>query len=184
MNDDSVLQQAEALVPTSAADWKKGSKTKGIGSQHEVRLPSGNVALLRRMGVETFLKVGLIPNSLVSIVQEQITAAKGGAEPDEEAIGEEMTAILDDPKKLQDVFDMADGILVLVCAQPRVHKTPGPEEERDAALLYADEVDMEDKMFIFTWAVGGAEDAASFRKEQSAMLGRLGAVEGVPHPPE
>lgn len=44
------------------------------------------------------------------------------------------------------------------------------EDERDSEVLYADMVDMNDKTFIFQWAVGGVADLGKFREQLAASV--------------
>ena len=44
------------------------------------------------------------------------------------------------------------------------------EAAKDDDLLYVDEVEDEDKMFIFQWTTGGTADIATFRQQASTSL--------------
>lgn len=156
---------------SSAKDWKKSSS--GLGLIHEVSVPSGNVARLRRPGMDTFIKLGMIPNSMMSIIQRNITKAQRGQEPDEASVAAELAKLIEDPEKIADILGLADKVLCYCAVEPKVSMPPDDPDERDNDVLYADEVDMDDKMFIFSWAVGGAEDLASFRSGQAAGVGAV-----------
>ena len=47
------------------------------------------------------------------------------------------------------------------------------EPPREAGVLYADVVDLEDKQFIFQWAIGGVSDVNKFRDELAATVGAV-----------
>jgi hypothetical protein len=47
------------------------------------------------------------------------------------------------------------------------------EPERDTELLYADEVDLQDRVFIMNFAVGGTRDLARFRREHRESVARI-----------
>ena len=49
------------------------------------------------------------------------------------------------------------------------------EELRSDEVLYVDELDDEDKSFIFQWLTGGTSDLEQFRKQQSANVATLEA---------
>lgn len=156
---------------TTVTAWKAAAKGT------EVEVPSGNVALLRRVDPRIFMKTGRIPNSLLKIVNQAIS----GKEPDLDKLAEEVG---EDPTMLIDMMTMMDDICVEAVVQPKVSPVPPGGEERDDSVLYVDEVDMDDKMFIFNWAVGGSSDLERFRQEQGTMLGRVRAVAGDGSPAE
>lgn len=142
--------------PTSAAEWKKKST---VGTP--IRVPSGNVALVRRPGMQVFLSKGMIPNSLMGFVNDSLKSGK----PKVEDLN--MT-----PETLKELMNLVDDVTCDVCIDPMVVPKPKdhqnnilPMSSRDPNTLYVDEVDVEDKMFIFNYAVGGTADVDSFRKE-------------------
>jgi hypothetical protein len=154
--------------PTSAAAWKKG-KAEGL----LVRVPSGNTARIRTPGMDVFLHNGTIPNALIPLVQKSI---RTGKEPTEK----ELEAILGDDAGLDKIIDLAENVLVEVCIDPVVAPTPYDDEgnrlkfddsRRDENLLYADEVDFADKMFIFSVATGGTQNLERFREQSGLNVG-------------
>ena len=194
-----------AKKATTAKKWKRN---KG----EELPLPSGNVALVKRPGPAALLDKGILPDSLMPIVQQAIKSGKG-LKPEDEA------ELMKDPEKILEALDAMDRLLPVVVVEPRVlyHKreiepaartmTPGeaygpvkwediPDQSRFAHavvmgvpeaeaedVLWSDEVDIEDKMFIFQYAVGGTRDLERFRSELGVGLGDLSAGEGTPDAP-
>lgn len=171
---------------SSAKGWKRN---KG----EEIELPSGNVALVKRPGPQALLSKGILPDTLMPIVQQAIRSGKG-------LKTEDVGALLKDPQSLVHMLDAMDRLLVEVVVEPPVHYhrklvvkgkedvggvTAGPaygedewvlipEDERDNdAYIYTDDVDEEDKMFIFNYAVGGTRDLETFRREHAAGMGNL-----------
>jgi hypothetical protein len=142
-----------ALKPTPASQWKKAS----VGTPLEV--PSGNTALVRSSGMQVFLTKGLIPNSLLPIVRQ----AMSGKQVDLKA--EDITE-----DQLEDMMKLFDAIVVHCVIEPTVLPVPADGEVRDQEALYVDDVDFDDKMFIFQWVVGGTRDLEQFRKEQAASV--------------
>lgn len=51
---------------------------------------------------------------------------------------------------------------------------------RDEDVLYTDDVDLEDRMFILQFAVGGVKDFQQFRREQQELVGDVAAGESLP----
>jgi hypothetical protein len=178
-------------MATKASEWKK----KGQTGQAELKLPSGNVALVRRLAPEAFLASGLIPDSLTDMVNKAIKSKKG-LPPDA------MKKIEEDPKKLMEATLMMDQVLCYVVMEPPVEMPPKcavimagnrlcdeyydvpqhtdrnnadhhhySEDVRDEEVLYADEVNLNDKTFIFQYSVGGTADVERFREELGSNLG-------------
>lgn len=165
--------------PTSAKAWKKN---KG----EELELPSGNVALVKRPGMLEFIKKGLVPDTLMPTVDEAVRKGKGLPPA-------QTTELLKDPTKIAAMEEMTDRVLCTVVVEPQVtffkyteeQEAAGeipegfnvgddiPEDERDEDLLYSDDVDLEDKMFIFQYAVGGTRDLERFRRESGIGVGGL-----------
>lgn len=131
----------------------------------ELPLPSGNTCLARRKTLDVFLKRGSIPNSLLALIQRQMDQVDG-----REVKPADLTDMMEDPKALGDIIALADAVVCECVVEPRVYPTPKNEEERDDELLYADEVDLDDKMFVFSWATGGTKDLERFRDQSARAL--------------
>jgi hypothetical protein len=101
---------------------------------------------------------------------------------------------MNDPERLQGIIDLTDAVCVEVLVDPQVHPVPmhnyGGEilpmpigdPRRDQTILYVDEVDFNDKMFIFNFAVGGPADLETFRTQSGLDVGNVPAGEGVELP--
>lgn len=181
------------MAITKASQWKSKTSSK---ENTELTLPSGNVALVRRIKPEAFLEGGMIPDALAGMVQKAITSKKG-LPP--KAVEE----IASDPSKISAALEVFDRALVFCVVDPAVEmplgcasceasytsvihidrKTTGfhryVEPETDAEVLYADAVDMEDKQFIFQWAVGGVQDISRFRGELANAVESAQSGKGV-----
>jgi len=149
-------------TPTAASTWKK----KTVGGTL-LSVPSGNTALVRAPGMQVFLQQGVIPNGLMSIVKESMDKGKAPVE-------KTLSSMMDDPEKLQEIVQLADAVVVYCCIDPAVYAPPKDEEgtpvpftdpRREGDKLYVDEVDFNDKMFIFNFAVGGSSNLEKFREE-------------------
>lgn len=146
----------EVTVPTPATAWKK---SKGGGGPLSV--PSGNVALVSPIGLQTLVASGKIPNSLMKFVNEALSTGKA---PSVDKLD------LNDQKTLQDMMNFMDEIVVSCVEEPRVYATPPEGSPREEDRLYVDEVDFEDKSFIFQFALGGTRDLEAFRAESAAYV--------------
>jgi hypothetical protein len=171
------LARAKSAAPTSAADWKKSA------AGYPLEVPSGNTALVKRVGLQAFVKEGIIPNSLMPMVTKAINT---GTFDTKEELGDI------DAAKLNDIMKLYDAVTVECVIQPRVIPAPVDEDgdvipfslREETEDLYVDEVDFNDKVFIFQFVTGGTSDVASFRAEQDAVVDSLRTEQGVDSAPE
>lgn len=180
---------------TKARQWKGKKATGNV----ELELPSGNTCLLRRLQPEAFLTSGLIPDSLTAMVQTAIKTKKGlppnamkqiADDPKKLRQALQMTDevvcyVVVEPECLMPPkcsHEMAGGRLCdeYVDTDDKRHEDKAHpdfhhfvEGERDDDTLYADEVSLEDKQFIFQFAVGGTADVERFREELSRNVGNV-----------
>jgi hypothetical protein len=167
---------------TSVAEFKK--RKKGI----PLSLPSGLTVLARRVELRTFLEQGDVPNALLEIVTEALD--KGRKMDPKSMMGEEGQV---DLEMIGEMYEMVNAVCVQSITKPKCRAQVWteqdeenedipegaevgdriPDEDRDDDLLYTDDIDDTDKMFIFQWAVGGTSDLATFRQESEADLASL-----------
>lgn len=151
---------------TPASQWKNNKTI-------ELTVPSGNVCLVRRPpGIQSYLVNGSIPNALMPM----ITAALDGDNDGEINLKD----IASDPAKLQAVFSLADRLVLDTVIEPHVMPLPDPGTDRDDDCLYIDEIDLDDKMFIMSYAMAGVKDLESFRSGQAQRMASLEVGDGVP----
>lgn len=189
------------MATTAAKDWIS-KKPKGT---QEVKVPSGNICLVRVIDPEQMLMQGLIPNALLADVMK---AAKeqAGVTSDVEGFTDEHAAVLmdkiiNDPSELDQMMQMVNAICVNTVVEPTVltvplwshqdvldHRCTEEMQGKEIAVhirpevdgLWVDQVDMEDRMFLFQFAVGGGEEIAPFREGVAAVMAALpngGAVQ-------
>ena len=156
---------------SSVSDFKK--KVGGL-----TELPSGLFVKIRNTnGLRGFLQSGMIPNSLMPIIQEAISK---GTEPDMSKIVGEDNQI--DPKMIADMMQMMDQVTMSVVTEPKFQPAPEDEDDRDDDTVYIDELDDEDKMFIFQLITGGTRDLERFRQELTAGVEHLANIKIDPGP--
>lgn len=180
--DDVVRATAdigEQFKTTSAKEWKSRSKRKG----KEMVLPSGFTCVATRVNLQVFLKTGKIPNSLRSMIDK----AMAGKEVNQEEI---VAKLLEGDKEALETFEdmmmMVDAVVVDCMLDPKVLPAPGNDEPRSEdnptgrseEELHVDEMDEEDRMFLFNFAVGGTRELQSFRAGQEATLEHVLAQQG------
>lgn len=143
--------------PSSVGEWKK--------KREPTLLPSGKYMVLKPTSLAAFLQTGTIPNSLMQMIQAAMSDKTG------KKVDTQVAEMLKDPNGLKDLFEAVDAFICAVALEPRVYPTPTDESPRSDELLYADEVDLDDKMFVFTQAVGGVEEVAPFRPKPASGVG-------------
>lgn len=176
----------------TAASWRGK-----VGDGEDIELPSGNVALLKHIGMQEILAGDVIPDQLSPIVNESIRNKKGMPP-------QKLRDIAADPKQLDSMMLMLDRILTQAVLEPRVYMPPtcdvckewwknneehrlfddgkgGHEyiERREEGKLYADQVALEDKLFVMNYAVGGTGDLERFRKEHTELVDSISAGSDV-----
>ena len=190
------------MAATSARQWKK-TQTGDL----ELKLPSGNTCLVRRLRPEAFLESGMIPDMLSDMVTKAIKTKKG-------LPPQAVEAMTKDPAALKKGLQMMDEVLCYVVMEPDVQMPPKcgvilpssekpcnaymdtdddrhtdpscadhhvyMEDARDEDTLYADEVDLNDKSFIFQFVLGGTADLERFRQELQADVEPVSDGEAVP----
>jgi hypothetical protein len=149
--------------PTDIGEWKKSSSTFTT-----LTVPTGKNMRVKRVALETLIAAGKVPNSLLPMMRN---ASKG-----------QKTEVNQDNVTEQQIVEMLalmDSVVCDISVQPKVHPAPADELERRDDLLYVDELESQDKGFLFQWAVGGTSDVAKFRDQLSERMGALSASEGM-----
>lgn len=180
--------------PSTTKKVSAASSFKKRAAPQELELPSGEVCLVKRVGMEQLLVAGVIPDSLTPMAQEAVNRGQGN-KPKKTDAAKDMAA---NPEQIADAFLAFDKICAMVVQEPEVlwHlRETGekddkdkpvlesiPASERNDDIVYTDEVDLMDKMFIFQFVVGGTRDLEKFREQYGESLESLAALEGVPDP--
>lgn len=190
-NPAKAAQEAEALRISQIGDFKK--RIGGI-----IELPSGLIVKAKNPGgLRAFINTGLIPNSLMGIIQKGLDKGSG-----KNVSAEIMKDGKIDSDMLRDMMQMMDGVACKVIVEPRIYPTlteddldawnlNNPENQldsveslRDDEKLYADELPDDDKMFLFQWVSGGTRDLETFRQQHAAGVDALSASAGDEPPAE
>lgn len=164
-----------AAKPTSVSAWKKSIQAPPI------ELPSGHYMRIRKVGLPVLMQTGMMPNSLMAIAQRAVS--KGQGKP-QEVSDDELAEMAMDPKKVQELADFIDRMVVFVAQEPEVYPIPEEHVARDEDTLYVDEVDYDDKMFIFQVVTGGTTDLEQFRGQHTSAMAALRGSENLELPTE
>lgn len=165
--------------------------------------PSGQLCQVRRLGADGLIRAGLFDklDILGSVVGDHIDEAEGRPKkPQTQA--EQVQDLMANKEKLGAAMELIDQVASHVVVQPQLWRAirvddagkpvlddegdeqPLPEEERVPGRIYTDMVELEDKMFIFQFVVGGSADLATFRKEFGGMLGGMAISQSIQLPAE
>lgn len=156
---------------SSASDFKKKNK-----KLFDVELPSGNVVQVRRVDLPSLLADNVFPDTLMAIVQDKLGDAKAKPDIDDSALVADM---MGDTDKITELFSAFDNIVVRTVVQPAVRNHVDedgktiPEEDRDDDFVYTDDIELDDKIFIFQFSVGGDADLESFRAKSASAVADL-----------
>lgn len=149
------------------------SQWGSVGGLEDLTMPSGQVAQVRRPGPQGLIEAGVIHSldALTGIVQnELIPQAEGAPKVD-------VQKLMKNESALASIIHTADRVVVHCVVQPKVEMTPNDVTSRKPGVIYADMVDLEDKMFIMQFAMGGTRDVATFRAESKKAVGGVDPVE-------
>lgn len=160
------------LVPTTAKGWRGK-----LGAPHPLELPSGNVCLVKRPGLPQLLKDGVLPDVLTPMAEKVISSV----DKDEASSGidDDLRDIMSQPDGMEKMFDAVERVAARVVVEPELRYSKHeighpdgpstweliPEDLREEDVLYTDQVDLNDLMFIFQYVVGGSRDLEEFRKQ-------------------
>jgi hypothetical protein len=165
-NPAKAAKEQETLRPSAAGEFKK--RKGGI-----FELPSGLVMKLKNPGgMVALMSAGMMPNSLMSMVQDSLN--KGKPMEAEDIVKPETGGV--DPTFVSEMNTLLNNLIVLCAVEPKVFPVPENEDDRSDDFLYADEIDEEDKMFVFGWVSGGTTDLEQFRAESKKRVDSLGKV--------
>lgn len=151
------------LQPTSGKAWRRSRLAGEL-----VKLPSGNVARLRRPDLLDMVMSGQVPDSLTPIVEKAFFEA-----PDEQSREETGRAFVQEAG-----LAGFNELLRLICQaaflEPHIMDDPQAEDE----ISYGD-LDFADKMFVFTWAAGEVADLEKFPTEPDGGVEPVHVGEGL-----
>lgn len=171
-------QVADEPVATDTSS-KYAPSAWGTGSGLEdIEVPSGQLCQVKRPGVQGLIAAGVLRDvdQLTGLVNSKhIERVEGKAD----IAQSELEAFARDPEAVNHALHLVDRVICYMVVQPKVYMTPNDPTNRKRDVVYADMVDLEDKMFLFNYAVGGTRDIERFRGESGGIMGSLDDGEAV-----
>lgn len=185
-----------------SSDSRYAPTAWGTSVFEDLTMPSGQLAQVRRPGIQQLISAGVLDSAdtLSTLVdQKHIKRVKG------KPAGIDASSLLKDPKNMLSVLELVDKVVAHMVVKPEVQRPVTPnlespkdgapkdeasnphtralrDEERDPEVVYTDQIDMVDRMFIFSYAVGGSTDVERFRSGLDQAMGSMADSEGVPLP--
>lgn len=162
-----------------------------IGGVMDLEVPSGQMCLVRRPGVQGLLAEGVLTDldMFTSLVQtEVVDRNKPGAKKQPQDRKEKtksqdelVNEIAQDPEKLASLMRTVDKVICAVVVKPEVQPAPDDQTRRKSkpGVIYTDMIDLNDKMFIFNFVVGGSRDIERFLHETESAVGDLDTGEDM-----
>lgn len=162
-------------------------------TEQEITTPSGQTCRAKKMTIPSMIEMGILAegDAITAIVSKHIRKVKGG-NGKADGIEVDETAILSDPAALKSIIGLTDKVMPHVVVSPRValhysETTVGKttvtkrltDDERALILadhpgtVFTDQIDLEDKMFLFDWAAGGIKAMTSFREGPASDVGSV-----------
>lgn len=156
----------------------------GIEKFNDLECPSGQLAQVRQPGVQAMISSGVLQSAdtLTSLVdQKHIKRVQGKAKPADPQI--DGSSLIKDPENMKRVFDVVDRVTEYMVVQPVVRRPFERDDQgnevfiggshREEGVIYTDQIDLMDRMFIFQYAVGGSTDVEEFRRIFTPDVGSL-----------
>lgn len=176
-------------MPPVSTDSKYAPTSWGAEVLGDLVVPSGQTCQVRRPGMQGLIAEGILDRMdiLTAMVNDQhIERVKKGRRPDR------VNEITSDPAKILEVLNSVDRVVAYIVTQPTVRRPVVTDDEgverriedddREPGVIYTDLIDVEDKMFLFNYAVGGTRDVARFREQSDAVVGGVDSLEAVEGP--
>lgn len=167
----------DRYAPTA---WGQG---EGVaGGPVDLEMPSGQIALVRRPGIQQLMIEGVLHklDNLTALVDKKYVkkarVGKPGSKPSDAL---DVKGLLGDPSALVETMHTVDRVVCAVVVKPPVQMAPNDVTRRVPGVIYTDMIQLQDRMFIFNYAIGGSRDLESFRRESEAVVGSLAVGDAV-----
>lgn len=181
-------------MPSSTNNVWSNTAPASDAAVEELTCPSGQTCLAKRTGLEGLMYSGqlLKLDSLTSMVDKKHVRRVRGGKGVEDADEIDAKSLMGDPNAIKTIIRLADALLPEILVEPRVaiHYTINdedeeeviPTEDREPGMVYTDQIDYIDKMFLMNYGMAGTRDAERFRGESGALVGHVLPSEAMARP--
>lgn len=177
-------------------DSKYAPTVWGVETFSDLTMPSGQLCQVRQPGVQAMIASGVLEaaDTLSTLVDEKHIKRVAGKAPN---LAKDIDAqsLLSDTDNMTRVFNVVDKVTAYIVVQPSVirpirtipdENRPGEvielplsPGERVTGQIYTDMVEIQDKMYLFQYAVGGNTDLERFRQQFDSNVGSLATLEAM-----
>lgn len=149
--------QKARYAPTA---WAKA----GNSGFTELQCPSGQFCLVRRPGVQGLMAAGVLHSmdTLAVLVDDGIRAGTGQPPRDTPEIT--LKTVMDNPGALESAMHMTHRIVQYCVVAPTLALPLSDPTNRRPDVVYVDDVDEVDLMYILNYVMGGTKDLERFRE--------------------
>jgi hypothetical protein len=164
-------EDGPVIDPYAPTSW--GSEDSS-GSLVDLDLPSGQRCLAQRPGPEGLMTAGLLDDlDMLSTVLPKVMGGRSSAKKFD--AGE----LLRNPEMVKQAVALMNRVVVHVVVKPEITPEPADPQDKERGKIYPSSVSMDDKSFIFNWAVGGTRDLQRFRDELEGSVADVESGEGM-----
>lgn len=145
------------------------------GALQDLDLPSGQRVLVQRPGPAGLMQAGMLDDlDMLSTILPKIMGGKGKAKKDVDP-----SIIMQNPAMLTQAMKLMDRVLIHVVIKPELTPEPDDPADKERGKIYPSTVSIQDKTFIFNWAVGGTRDLERFREQYEESVASVESVADV-----
>jgi len=168
----------------------------------ELTLPSGQTCTAQRIDMTDVIRVGMgdaLDNLTSKVMSDHIARVRGPQDHKQKGSTQDVIPdlsdedIMENPNLIKAGIMMFDKVVPLIVVKPVVKShfrstEDGkstemiPAGDREQGVIYTDRISLDDKVYLFNWAVGKLPDAG-FREESGGVVGPVEHVEVVQHSP-
>lgn len=174
---DKVREQLSREDLETDAKYKPTTWGSGnVSGLEDLTMPSGQIILAKRPGISGLIKAGVLydVDQLSAIVSEKHLIRVA-----DKPIQVNGKSVMKDKKAMEGILHVMDKIVSYVVVKPHVEMAPNDVTLRKNGVIYTDTIDMEDRLFIMQYAIGGTRDVERFRRESSILVGGMESVENM-----
>jgi hypothetical protein len=171
--------------------------TPPAGTTEELTLPSGQTCAARKVSIEKLIESGILmeADSLTALMADHTVQSKPNGPNGPVVAKVDENALLTDPEGMKAIIGLCEkampGIVVsppvalhyrtVVVGKTTVQRNLNDDERAELlagqpGLIFTDQIDFMDKMFLFDWSAGGLKAMTPFREGSADGLGTVANV--------
>lgn len=141
-------------------------------NEKDVTLPSGQLCRVRELQMEDVLELDLI-DAVDTFTGQLIDDRADGKETSHESDAKSFLTFLRDKEKREKLLKIVDATIPRAVVAPVVLPALPKGRAKKEGFIYVDQIELNDKLAIFTEIFQGFGDVSKFREEQAEGVGTL-----------